>query len=193
MPDLEQGIVEYRLQEYDAQGVTDQLYDMGKILFSESVERIHYIDEKSAKIAGYAGAIIGLLVSTFSVWRPAVSTWAVFVIGIGSLIGLAGGAIALASSWPRKFDLPSDTDWIEEDGLSDVDRLRRYHVASLHAAISSHDRIGRKKTILLKRSQLCLGITIVSLLLALGNASYRTVRHPSQPASARVASMALGE
>jgi hypothetical protein len=181
MAALEQADVEARLQDVESKGVTDTLYDMGKMLLDECSERVHYLDAKSVQLAGYTGAIIGLMVSTFPIWTSAVGRWAVVLVATGSLVGLAGGAMALASTWPSKFLLPSDTDWLEEDGFHDPERLKRYYISSLHIAISSHEQINASKVSKIKVAQACLGFLVLSLLVVLGNATYRTVRHPFQP------------
>jgi hypothetical protein len=191
MPELDQATVEYRMHLYDSASVTDQLYDMGKLLFSEACERVHSLDEKSSRMAGYSGAIVGLLISTFTIWSPALAKWAVFVVAVGSLLGIVGGVIAIASGWPKNFAMPSDTDWLEEDGFENPDRLKRYHVASLHAAIASHDKQAQAKTVQLKRARICLCIMVGCLLLALGDATGRILKNPSRLPSAGAASTAF--
>src|SRR5437899_734173 len=192
MAALDQQVVRSRMEAYDSTDVTDSLYDMGKILVNESTERFNRLDAKATRIAGYTGAIIGLMVSTFPIWTSAVAKWAVFLIAVGSLIGLVGGGIALVSTWPQKVLLPSDTDWLEEDGLQNPDRLKRYYVSSMHQVITSQEQVNAFKVQRIKAGQLCLALMILSLLAALGNATYRVIRWPSQPFLGRGASTVLG-
>ena len=193
MAALTQADVENILESYESSGVTDVLYDMGKRLMDECAERIDYLDAKSGRIAGYAGAIVSLMVSTFPIWSSAVSQWAVLVAGAGMLVGITGGAFALASTWPGKFLLPSDSDWLEEDGLQDSDRLKRYYVASMHLTIGSHDREGAYKVAKLKKAQGCLAVMVLVLSIVFGNAIYRLAKQSFQPSSGHDASEGVGE
>src|SRR6185437_6888567 len=145
----------------------------------------------AAAIAGYSGAIIGLVVTTFPIWTSAVDKWAIILIALGSVVGLIGGAAAVSSSWPRKFDLPSDTDWLEEDGLTDPDRLKRYYISSLHLSIASHEKVNARKASKIKCAQLCLGAMVFCLLLGLANQTYRVMTRPAQSSSGHAALMAV--
>jgi hypothetical protein len=184
--------VENILQGYKSKEVTDELYDMGKMLLEECTDRVSHLDSKAAKIAGYSGAIIALMISTFPIWTSAVDRWAVGLVGFGTLIGLFGAAIALASTWPQTLDLPSDSDWIEEDGLNDPDRLKRYYISSLHISIASHEAVNARKVLRIKRAQGCLAVMVLLLAVALGNASYKATKRPVQPVSGHADSMGGG-
>lgn len=189
MSSLDHAKVETMLEGYESSKVTDELYDMGKVLMEECASRVAFLDSKLAAIAGYSGAIIGLIVSTFPIWTSAVDKWAIVLVSFGSLIGLIGGALALSATWPKKFLLPSDTDWLEEDGLKDPDRLKRYYVSSLHLSIASHEKVNTQKVSKIKAAQMCLAVMVVCLLIGLGNQTYRVMRRSSQPSSGRAASV----
>jgi len=178
------------LQNYESTKVTDELYEMGKILMQEASERISLLDSKAVTVAGYTGAIIGLMVTTFPIWSSAVDKWAIGVAALGTLIGLIGGAMALEATWPKLLGLPSDTDWIEADSLHDPDRLKRHYIASLHLSIASHEEVNATKVASLKASQALLAVMVALLVIVLGNATYKAVRRPSQPASGQAGSTA---
>jgi hypothetical protein len=180
--------VERLLRSYESNKVTDELYDMGKMLMEECSDRVSHLDSKSAKIAGYSGAIIALMISTFPIWTSAVDRWAVVWVGLGTLIGLIGAGIALASTWPQTLNLPSDSDWIEEDGLNDPDRLKRYYISSLHISIASHEAVNARKVFKIKCAQGCLAIMVLLLAVALGDASYKAAKRPVQPSLDHAAS-----
>lgn len=190
MSSLDHDEVETILQGYESPRVTDELYDMGKVLMEECSARVKYLDSKSATIAGYSGAVIGLMVSTFPIWTSALDKWAVVLVTLGSLVGLVGGAVALSSTWPKTFLLPSDTDWLEADGLRDPDRLKRYYVSSLHISIRSHEEVNARKVSKIKAAQVCLGIMVFCLLLGLGDQTYRVMTRPAQSSSGHEVSMA---
>ena len=190
MGTLDHSKVETMLQGYESSKVTDELYDMGKVLLEECSTRVEYLDSKAGRIAGYSGAIIGLMVSTFPIWTSAADKWAIGFVALGSLVGLIGGGVALSSTSPKTFLLPSDTDWLEEDGLNDPDRLKRYYVSSLHVSITSHEEINARKISKIKVAQKCLAVMVFCLLIGLGNQTYRFMRHSSQPSSGHAASAA---
>ncbi len=190
MAAIDQTRVEHILVSYDSKEVTDQLYDMGKILLDECMQRVDRLDSKAVAIAGYTGAIIALMVSTFSIWTAGIDRWAVCFVGLGCLVGVVGGAMALASTWPQKFDLPSDSDWFEEDGLANPDKLKRYYISSMHLSIGSHEAVNAKKVAMIKRSQSCLAIMIFLLLVVLGDATYKTITLPPSPPSSGHAALA---
>lgn len=181
MAAIEQSRVEEILVNYDSKEVTDQLYEMGKLLLDDCMQRVDQLDRKAVAIAGYTGAIIALMVSTFSIWTAGVDKWAIIFVAVGCLIGLVGGCMALASTWPQQFDMPSDSDWFEEAGLTNPDKLKRYHISSMHLSITSHEKVNARKVVKIKRSQICLSIMILLLLTVLSDATYRAItRPPSQ-------------
>jgi hypothetical protein len=171
--------VQERLQSFESKDVTESIYDMGKTLMDEGSRRLDYLDAKSARIAGYIGAVVGLLVSTFPIWTSAIDRWAVFVAALGCLVGAIGGAVALYSMWPGKFFLPSDTDWLESDALGDSERLKKYYVSSMHLVITSQETVNARKVSAIKSSQLCLALMILSLFIVLGNATYKVATRTS--------------
>jgi hypothetical protein len=183
MAALSQQEVENRLHSYDSNSVTDVLYDMGKTLMDECGQRIDYLDAKSARIAGYIGAIVGLMLSTFPIWTAAIDRWAVYVAAAGVSIGIVGAAAVLRSMSPAKLLLPSDSDWLELDGLKDSDRLKKYYISSMHLLIASQEKVGARKVLAIKLSQRCLTLMALSLLIVFGNATYKIATRSSQPPS----------
>lgn len=55
-----------RLSSYENETTTDELYDFGKILVLEGVDRAHWLDSKAGILAGFSGAIVALLLSTLA-------------------------------------------------------------------------------------------------------------------------------
>lgn len=187
MAALDQSKVEEILETYDSTGVTDHLYDMGKFLLDDCMKRLDQLDSKAITIVGYTGAIIALMVSTFSIWTSGVDRWAIVLVALGSIAGLLGAGLSLASFWPQELLMPSDSDWFEQDGFAKPDRLKKYYVSSLHLSISSYEKINAQKVSRIKRSQACLAIMVLFLLIVLGDATYRTLTRPaSQPSSGHV-------
>lgn len=171
---------------YEEEKTTSEIYDFGKFLVSEVVDRAHHFDSKATSIAGYGGTIIALLLSTSSLWRPTIAGWAVVVIFFGASLSLVAVGVAVSSMTPKTFDWFSDTEWVEKDYLEKPDLLKRYQVLAMHNVIHSHDKVLEAKNRSLRKSQWCLCVGIVLLLVALGNATWRSVfKRSSQSSSER--------
>lgn len=178
------------VSSYDDEGTTSEIYEFGKFLVSESVDRAHHLDSKATTIAGYGGTIVALLVSTSSLWRPTIAGWAVAVIFLGALLSLVAVAVAVRSTTPKKFDWFSDIDWVRQEYLEKPDMLRRYYVLAMHNVVHSHDDVMRAKNRSIGKAQWCLCVSAVLLLVALGNATWRSVSmHSSQSSSGQAASI----
>lgn len=189
MATLTEHEVRERLQASESQEVIDTMYDMGKTLMSECGQRIDYLDAKAARIAGYAGAMVGLMVSTFPIWTSAISRLAVVIAAAGMLAGTVGAISVIHSMWPAKLRLPSDSDWLESDALDDAGRLKRYYVSSIHVLVSSQEPVAARKVSAIKRSQCCLALMALAMLIVFANATYR-VTHSSRQPSGRAVSAA---
>jgi len=181
-----------RLEAVESKEVTDAMYDMGKTLMSECGQRVDYLDAKSARIAGYIGAIVGLMISTFPIWTSAIGRWALFVAALGVLAGTTGAVIAIRSMWPEKLRLPSDSDWLESDASKDADMLKKYYVSSIHILMRSQEAIASRKVSAIKRSQSCLAVMALAMLVVFANATYRVAIHSSQRPSDRAVSAVSG-
>src|SRR5579863_9236398 len=132
------------------------MFDMGKTLMSECGQRVDYLDAKAARLAGYAGAMVGLMLSTFPIWTSAIGRWAIFVAAAGMLAGAASAVSVIHSMWPAKLRLPSDSDWLESDAIDDADRLKKYYISSMHLVVRSQEPVAAGKVSAIKRSQCCL-------------------------------------
>lgn len=178
--------VRERLQASESQGVIDTIYDMGKTLMSECGQRIDYLDAKTARLAGYAGAMVGLMLSTFPIWTSAISRWAVMVAAAGILAGTVGAISVIHSMWPAKLRLPSDSDWLESDALDDADRLKKYYISSIHVLVHSQEPVAAYKVSAIKRSQCCLALMALAMLVVFANATYRFTHSFRQPSDRAV-------
>ena len=50
-----------RVQKYTETDTTDELYDFGKLLLQEGIDRAHWIDAKASTLAGFNGALVAFL------------------------------------------------------------------------------------------------------------------------------------
>lgn|ERR1700751_929586 len=102
--DLVEEEVNRRLVAYKPAETTQELYDFGKMLVTECVDRAHRLDSKAVVIGGYAGTMLALLASTSPLWRPALHKFSSSMILAGLTLLLVGACIAIASLFPTSFD-----------------------------------------------------------------------------------------
>src|SRR6266568_3705432 len=150
--------------------VTDELYDFGKMLVSEFVDRVHHLDSKAATLAGYSTGIVALLVSTFSFWKPALHLWGVGIVFAAALSAVCSAGFSLWAASIFKFKWFSDDEWLSEDYLDDAESLRRYHILAMHNVIESHRDIARFKSRCIRWSQRALAVSAFLLMVALTDA-----------------------
>ena len=86
-----------RLVSYKSPEITSELYEFGKMMVGECVERNHRADSKATMLTGYAGTILALLVATSSVWKPTMEEWATGVVFSAAFAALCSAACALAA------------------------------------------------------------------------------------------------
>ena len=86
--------VKARLASYKSSEVTDELYDFGKMMIDEAIDRFKSLDTKATAIAAYSIGLITILVSTQTVWARAHS-WVVYAPPVGGLIALGAASFAI--------------------------------------------------------------------------------------------------
>ncbi len=166
--------VNARLVSYESQETTKELYDFGKMMVGECVERVHKIDSKATMLAGYGGAIIALLISTSSLWMSIIDKWAMVTVFAAAFAVLMSAAYAVWSFSPKTFDWFSDNEWFEKDYLSDPEQLRRYHILTMHNVVRSHDAVSKTKTKRIRTSQRLLGVGTLLLVVALADTVWKS-------------------
>lgn len=139
---------------------TDELYEFGKMLLLEGIDRQHWIDSKAGTVAGFSGAIVALLLSTASSWKPSLMTLAVefrwtVLVGIGFI--LLAGLLAFLGFFSRTFIwIDEKKDWFDKDYLDYPDQLKRFHVLAMYNATTSHSKVNAKKMTCLTWAQITL-------------------------------------
>ena len=172
MGDLTNDQVNERLVSYADPLTTNELYEFGKILVGECTDRVHRLDAKTTTIAGYCGTIIALLLATINVWKPTIDGWAAVVVFFGASANFIAAFVALRSLAPMTYDWFSDTEWFESDYLADPDKLRRYHVLTMHNVVQQHEVTNKFKTQAIKIAQRFMGAGGAMFLVALANAMW---------------------
>ena len=162
-----------RVSGYDSQKTTDELYDFGKILLQEGVERVHWLDSKAGLLIGFSGAILALLLSTVSTWKLELKAlpapWVFGGLVFLALLCLAGanffGLLALRA---EKFLWPDEKDvWLAKDYLNYPEQLRRFYLVAMYETIASHDKVNQKKAERVDKAQLLLVMGTVLLAIVL--------------------------
>lgn len=157
-PDLRE--VTERVQRYTDPATTDQLYDFGKMLLQESVDRSHWIDSKAGTVAGFCGALIAFLFSTSSSWKAALAQQpnGLRIAVFGAIVAiLIAGALAFAALFNRNFSWIQEKDeWINKDYLDYPDFLRRSYILTMFQSVHSHALRNDTKSACLSLAQLSL-------------------------------------
>ncbi len=138
-----------RLSKYGNAETTSELYDFGKLLLEEGVDRAHWLDAKAGVIAGFSGTIVALLLSMFPMWKAALevvpSTFRVLVFA-GIICLLLASISSFLSLMVQKFEwVDEDKVWLAPEYLDFPDLLRRYYLIAMYRATVSHDRKNRQK------------------------------------------------
>jgi hypothetical protein len=161
-----------RLSKYGNVETTSELYDFGKLLLEEGVDRAHWLDAKAGVIAGFSGAIVALLLSMFPMWKAALEPVpSIFrVLVFAGIVGLLFASIcSFIGLTVQKFEwLDEDKVWLAPEYLDFPDLLRRYYLIAMYRATVSHDRKNRQKANWLSAAQWLLlsgaGLLAVTLL-----------------------------
>lgn len=160
-----------RLASYEDPKTTEDLYDFGEMLINEGVERAHWLDLKAGVLAGFSGAIVALLLSTFSNWKSALQS---LPNGFGLIVFAGILCLLCASLWSlfglgvRKFEWLDEKDiWLAKEYLDFPDQLRRYYILAMYRVSVSHDVANRKKSscLTIAQSLLITGGSLLALAL----------------------------
>jgi hypothetical protein len=146
-----------RLSKYGNVETTSELYDFGKLLLEEGVDRAHWLDAKAGVVAGFTGAIVALLLSMFPMWKAALELVpSIFrVLFFAGIVGLLFASIcSFIGLTVQKFEwLDEDKVWLAPEYLDFPDLLRRYYLIAMYRATASHDRKNRQKANWLSAAQ----------------------------------------
>ncbi len=149
---------------------TEAIYSFGQFLLRDHIERSSRIDAKASAIAGYSGAALTLIASTFRLWKTELLSWpfapALLFFAILSLC--LAGVLALIGRSMYGFVWFTWQAWIGEKYLNYPDQLKRYHILGMCEAIFSRERMNARKARKIswaERSLLAAGILLAVMLL----------------------------
>ncbi len=162
-----------RVSSYDSQQTTTELYDFGKMLLQEGVERVHWLDSKAGLLIGFSGGVIALLLSTISTWKAEVRD-----LPLGGIFAslmfvalfclLVANVFSLLALRVEKFLWPDEREvWLAKEYLDFPDQLRRFYLISMYESIASHDKVNHIKADRVDKAQtfLVAGTALLSLVL----------------------------
>jgi len=145
-----------RLSDYTDPEVTKELYDFGSQLLAERRDRTNWIDTKAGAFAGFAGALIVIVVSTFPGWKDLAKEWAgasIFLF-LGLVALLLAALFALQALRAREFQELEEKDlWFAKEYFDYPDQLRRYYLIGMYRSVKSHDMNNEKKAKMLIRAE----------------------------------------
>lgn len=158
--------IRQRLGSYTSPEVTNELYDFGKMMVDEAVDRFKTLDTKATAIAAYAIGLITFLVASKAQWATAPHSWAVYAPIVSGCISLSAGAIAISTLWLKRFAGFSQNEWLKADCLDDAEKLRRYHIIVMHGVHESYRKLCRQKAFRIIVAEGLLLASAVFLVLA---------------------------
>jgi hypothetical protein len=148
--DTERQIQQLRdtLASYGETLTTDHLYELSRYLLDEIVERVSRLDSKAGRFASFSGAILALLLSTYSTWRERIGSSQLLL----SLVGLAVVCVALAGWYAFRAMQVTNFEWISDrpivfpsELLDFPDELKRYHILAIYRSLLSHQSVSEQK------------------------------------------------
>jgi hypothetical protein len=161
--------VRERLASYKEPTTTDELYDFGKMLITETLDRVKSLDNKAAAVAAYSVGLITLLVSTRLSWSGGLHPWAAGLPLCGGVAAFFAALYAVRALVLKRYNWFSENEWMERDCLADRDRLRRYHVLAMWKVLGSHNLVCETKASRITTAQWLLLAAAVILVLSLGD------------------------
>jgi hypothetical protein len=167
-PTLTEAEVEERLNLcVENAAVVDELYEFGKILSDQVIDRIRAVESKATSFAAYGAAIATFLVTSVLIWSKLGNQWSPWISFCAGICGLTCTVFALRALWLRAYEWISEDEWMHKDCLSKIDTLKRYRIFTMWGVIHSHSCIQSKKARELERAQIWLVAAVVCLLYLL--------------------------
>jgi Co/Zn/Cd efflux system component len=133
--------------------ITKELYEFGSQLLRERTDRTNWIDTKAGAFAGFAGALIVIVVSTFPGWKDLTKEWTaapiepcISFLFFGLVALLLSAVCAIQALHARRFQELDEKDlWFAKEYFDYPDQLRRYYLIGMYRSVVSHDINNDKK------------------------------------------------
>jgi hypothetical protein len=164
MRKLKEEEVRNRLEGYSNNGVTDELYDFGKTLVADIVERHNRLETKAATMAAYSIGVITLLASTFANWVNRGISVGVLITVVAAFTAIVFSVLSLKL---ERFEGISQTDWFQNTAFDDRETLRKFHVLTMWGVFASHEAVNERKASRIAVAQVALFVAAISLVASL--------------------------
>jgi hypothetical protein len=151
----------------DNSEVVDELYEFGKVLSSEVLDRVRAVESKAVSFAAYGAAIATFLVSSISIWSKMGNQWSPWMSAFAGFSGLMCTCYALRALWLREYEWISEDEWMQKECLSQVLKLKRYRVLTMWGVLHKHSLVQSEKARELQRAQIWLAASVVYLVYLL--------------------------
>ncbi len=165
---LSETVVSERLTAYEQPETTQELYEFGRLLLAEALDSGYRLDSKAFMAAGYAGAILTLLVTAAPLWSSTEKVARLMLVGAG-ITAFVAAVAAFAALLLIPVEWFSPSEWFNKECLENADRLRRYHVLCMYGVRQSQKSICWSKIHRIHMAHWALMATGVFLFLALLN------------------------
>jgi hypothetical protein len=150
------------------------LEEFGRMLLTDAQSHTASVEGKALSAAGWASALLGLLLLSSPIVPPANANalTALIVLAfqaaviVAALLALAAAAKAI---WLTDWNVPSQKDWLQESLFRDALQLRRFHLVSMletyQDACAANDRKSIAATVAQRALLIAGGLTGVGLVL----------------------------
>ena len=154
--------------------IADELYEFGERLLNYRIDISHRLDSKAAAMAGYAGAVLTVLLSTYGNWKGAVGQIGFLIMALAGIAVFFAGASAITAMRLRDFLWFTQDEWLKEELMANPIQVKGYRVLTLWGVLSSYENICAQKAARLRCAQSTLfvaGALLLSALLYVATAS----------------------
>jgi len=158
---LQNDEVHRRLSEYATKIPEASLiiFDLGKQLLEEAINRSNQIDVKGISVLGWSTAVLGFLLLH---GRRIYTSGSVVIIVLGTCGMALAFLAAFSGAWSsrrRRWRGISDEIWFPDPALlTDAEHLRQHYIEELHDSRNSWDQGCRRKAFWLGFGQTCLSL-----------------------------------
>jgi hypothetical protein len=160
---LSESEVKARLESYEDDSITEELYGFGKMLVQDAVNRLNSADAKATGVAAYCGGLLTVLSATFGIWSKGITWREVFLPICSAAFAIAAGYLAFLATGFRNVDWFSPDDWLNKDAMQGQQRIKKFHILSMWVVLESHDRAYQHKLARVKRARWLTALSILSL------------------------------
>jgi hypothetical protein len=167
-PRLSDAEVKSRLESYENESVTEELYGFGKMLVQDAVGRLSAADAKASSVAAYCGGLLTVMSATFSIWTRGMTWREVFLPVASAAFAIAAGYLAFSATGFTTVDWFSADDWLKKEAIQDPQRIRKFHILSMWVVLESHDSAYQDKLARIKRARWLTALSILSILCLAG-------------------------